>query len=510
MELFSSNFTYLKESYPELYRAGKTCEILIDIDADACSSKLRYFAEVWLLYWAHANGQAITANGLYGMIEQANQQGLFNNDEVLEQLHHLRTIGNMGAHISINSITGEIERTSVTKQQLKACLHIAIGLGEILCKTYSTSSVPKELKKTVSMPQLIDAYQVLNENPQNVFLHAEKCLVLVRKLPHTNSRTVIDKILQQIDETIFWAKKSIQLGESRGYLLLMEIYSGDAHPKGKNDEKFRSTKKQALELESSGEVRFAIAKSYLALGKKVEALDLFLTAFNMGHRESFNNALRLSFELRDDKRFAKLIDVGVNERNANAIAYRISLDVLSKKITKNTKRNVVFLKATSMPGVEYLDGLLVLFADASGTKDKVSAIEKLIKHWKKMPIYLSPASLTVFFAEAKGELSRLNNEVATAALGEVRFLNKSDAGHLYFILALYDIDCAANNKLRHPDFYFEPLIKRAVELGCEEAVAYQQGYEAYKRSLIGRHNKQNRASLKERRKQGRKARKKRK
>ena len=125
MELINSNFRYLRGPYPELYRAGKTCELLIDIDADACSSKLRYFAEVWLLYWAHAQGKVLAANGLYSMIQKSIQLGLLNNDDVVEQLHHLRNIGNVGAHISINSITGEIERTFVTKQQLKSCLNVA-------------------------------------------------------------------------------------------------------------------------------------------------------------------------------------------------------------------------------------------------------------------------------------------------------------------------------------------------------------------------------------------------
>tara|TARA_Y100000296_G_C5179812_1_gene262976 strand:- start:13769 stop:15301 length:1533 start_codon:yes stop_codon:yes gene_type:complete len=510
MELINSNFRYLRGPYPELYRAGKTCELLIDIDADACSSKLRYFAEVWLLYWAHAHGKVLAANGLYSMIQKSIQLGLLNNDDVVEQLHHLRNIGNVGAHISINSITGEIERTFVTKQQLKSCLNVAMNLGETLCKRFCSSNIPNEIEKTVNINQLIDAYQVLNENPISVFTHAKKCLACLHNLPRTNSRIVIDKILLQIDEAIFWANKSIRLGESRGYLLLLEIYSGEAHPKGKNDEEFRKTKKQALDLESTGDVRFSLARSYLALGKKSVALDLLLTAFDMGHIEAFENALSLSFELGDKEQFSRLIDLGIKQRNAGALAYQVSTDVLNKSITKDTKRNVVFLKATSMPGVKYLDGLLALFDDGSSIQDEVRAIEKLVKYWNKMPKYMFPASLTALFAEAKGQLELLCNKVALEAIGEAKLLNRADAGRLYFVLALYDIDCAAKNKIRHPDIYFEHLINLAVKFGCEDAKSHQEEYASFKRSLIGRKNKTNRANLKERRKQGQKARKKRK
>ena len=46
MDGLYSNFSFLKSDFPELYKVGSMCELLLDIDADACSSKLRYFAEI--------------------------------------------------------------------------------------------------------------------------------------------------------------------------------------------------------------------------------------------------------------------------------------------------------------------------------------------------------------------------------------------------------------------------------------------------------------------------------
>lgn len=64
----------------------------------------------------------LVADGLFSMIEQGKRLNLLDYDAIKDQLNDLRAIGNAGAHISINSITGNLERTYVTKSKLKACL----------------------------------------------------------------------------------------------------------------------------------------------------------------------------------------------------------------------------------------------------------------------------------------------------------------------------------------------------------------------------------------------------
>ena len=48
MLVVPSNFDFLQQDFPELYKAGMLSEVLLTIDYDSCSAKIRIFCESWL------------------------------------------------------------------------------------------------------------------------------------------------------------------------------------------------------------------------------------------------------------------------------------------------------------------------------------------------------------------------------------------------------------------------------------------------------------------------------
>tara|TARA_Y100001956_G_C4129512_1_gene192699 strand:- start:1195 stop:2721 length:1527 start_codon:yes stop_codon:yes gene_type:complete len=502
MDGLFSNFSFLKSDFPELYKAGSMCELLLDIDADACSSKLRYFAEIWLLHWAHLHKKVLVADGLFSMIEQGKRLNLLDYDAIKDQLNDLRAIGNAGAHISINSITGNLERTYVTKSKLKACLLDAQHLGETLMRKSIGTIKVDNWRAPVPFSSLLNAYLAINGDANKTYDVANKHCSELKDLPHSNTQDNLAVILPKIQDCLYWSNKCIQLGGKNGYHLLFQLYSGDLHPKAKDLEKLHSIKKSALNEDVGGEIHYFLAQYYSKQGKVSSALSLLDKAIELGCPDAYNTALDLSFK-NDHTVFNRLIEFGVEQNLPNALLYNVAWGIWGDEVKKDTKRFYIALKATGIPGVPFFEAILSLKgAEFAPTVDENTYL-KLLDNWQKLPVYTLSAACTLKCLYNQDKIDVLNDQVVATALEQARFFGDETKGMIFYIVARYDIHKSSLNEFRPIEFDGEIMLKKARELKCEAALEFDAIVEHYKKSLIGRRNKENRSALKKRRKQSR-------
>lgn len=509
MTRLASNFDFLDADFPELFRAGLTIERLLEIDADACCAKLRYFAEVWLLYWAHGHKVSLNNHqGLHGMISHAKQRGLLNCIEVNAYLHELRVMGNTGAHVTINSITGDISRTYVTRGKLREGIRMALSLADILMRKFvkQASHAVRPWVAPVGYHDTEHAYLALHDDADAVYDIAQRHLMQLENLPVTHCREGLPQINNTIEDCVYWCKKCLRVGHHKGYLLLMRLYSGEIHPQAKDDSLLRHYRKLALQQDDTGDVQVLVAHHYQKRGAYARATEHFLEAHRLGHKDGLSHALEVMFA-HDKNHFDALLASEVTKDTPIALLYQLASDALSSATHSDTKRFIILLRATSTPGASFVDALVTL-RHAGDARTNDGALTTLLGHWKKMPTYSCAAALTVLWHCHYERFSCLNDEVVHAALAQAPWLDNSNRGLLYYAIGRYDVDCAMNDRFRDIAFYYQPMMNRAKALHCEQALAWQTTMDDYKRSLIGRRHKEDREQLKMRRKQARMNRKK--
>ncbi|ROL61358.1 DUF4145 domain-containing protein [Bacteroidetes/Chlorobi group bacterium ChocPot_Mid] len=170
----NSNFTYLKETLPDLAVLGELAEQYVYVDPSSCAVKLRTYAEKYVqnLYWQL--GLTLPEdNSLYSLLSGLNQHSVIQRS-ILDYLHILRQSGNKAAH------GGELS-SSEAIQLLKYAHSIGTWLNIVFLKADPCADYCFKVPKKIQEP----------------FLEPEKVKVQIQLL---KKGTQVEELLKQLQE----------------------------------------------------------------------------------------------------------------------------------------------------------------------------------------------------------------------------------------------------------------------------------------------------------------------
>ncbi len=391
-----SNYTFLKGSFPEMYRVSLEVENYYSTDYSCCLLKCRLFIELW----CHEVGDILdlkpaVEGDLLNKIKQIEVTGRIPN-YLISDLNEIRREANKGAHVTL-SINGQWSSDcSLSKTKLKNLMISMYGLAKYLVyqlRKVSELTIQEWLEPESKHVEGELCHSALLGDKESAFLLAKSASSSMQLLNKANDPQQKKKrhILQRDLE--YFLDKAHRLDHKGTYLEYANSYATKLLP-CPNNTVIIEHYKNALKNDLTGESAFCYGSYLLKNNQAEKGLALIKISADKQYKESAI-FLQEYYYKKDNAEYTKWISAGVemHEHRSLLLDFESKLaqfegDLANELLKKKAKSAFINVKAHQVKGIEYYQAYCAFkgYWGAANTEDE--NLQLMVNSYKQIPSFL--------------------------------------------------------------------------------------------------------------------------
>ncbi|WP_028115728.1 DUF4145 domain-containing protein [Ferrimonas senticii] len=478
--MHTSNFEFIANVMPLLYRSGSLSEHYYHLDRQGCAAKLRLFAEQ-CVNELMAHYQCDLAEHSESLNERLNRLSFETPipDDLIALLHQLRSAGNVAVHAQQGD-------AALAKNQVRELLKAAHKLAEFVYLLRFDGQVADIAPwQEPPDPGASYLYQLAFEGD------AEACFALAQQLNEQLQQAFATKAGQRSQQQLsqqqqlradvdYWLGKAIRQHHWPSQLLAAQIDSGLLNTPAQV-EQAEHYFELALTSDES-QVQFHYASFVRSQENGSKWLKLMHRAAAGGWVAATQTLIEYYAEQNQLERYQECVELGMAQNLGAAFALQLlalgTATTADADVDKQGRNLMIRAQATGERSIAFARGFCLFLGRFGYPQDRQAGYQLMRQHYQQLPSsrLVNPAAIT-FMAGEQFEADS-SERVSQAEAAVIASTGSELEAHIAFAAALLLMRHIAEKGSYKGVLVPKVLLQRAAELGHEEAQRFmrsQQG-----------------------------------
>lgn len=460
-----SNFDFVQETHPHFFELLSSAERFIGDDACCFLLKVRLALELWCYEYADLKSvQLCVESSLAEKLDKLQSTSVL-PEQLISELKLLRRLCNGGVHIRENNRGQRMVFNDLTKAQMTHALKCLFELMVYVVRfRHSEAHIPAWR----NYPS-IDFTRVLYKASQG---DGDACADIADYLFNAEPGDIPLFSQTKSEDISYWLRKGLKHQSVKAATLMASLVLDHKSSLFSLDEVQNALR--SLKASSPNQQLNHLAGTIAERkGQMEQAIKHYQNAAEHGCHRSIQRLMGY-FVYKNEAALNASIALGVKHREPMSAVVDLvcSTAIPEKAAAKSFKGALISAKATSLPGLGFVEGLCHLHGYAGYTKDTEQAAELMYAHYKKLPEFIEPAASTFYVLLQAGK----KQQAVTVAKEAMRQLSKANrvqqCAQLEMDLALVLIELCGSQ--HHVAFDQTPksLLQSAAKKGLPEAIRF--------------------------------------